>query len=123
MPRASTTYGGDGTIVIGTSVDVGGMNTGLQKIEKSFKKLNFLLGGILGIAGFVKLGKAALNAASDLQEVQNIVDVVFGDMAEEVNEFAKDAIYQFGMSELAAKQTAGSFMAMGKAMRWECNIC
>lgn len=116
MPRASTTYGGDGTIVIGTSVDVGGMNTGLKKIEKSFRKLNILLGGVLGVAGFVKLGKAAISAASDLQEVQNIVDVVFGDMSDEVDKFAENAIYQFGMSELAAKQTAGSFMAMGKAI-------
>jgi phage-related protein len=116
MPRATNTYGGDGNIVIGTSVDMYGMNTGLKKIEKSFKRLNYMLGGIIGITGLAKLGKAALDAASNLEEVQNIVDVTFGDMSEEVDTFAKTAIDKFGISELAAKQTAGSFMAMGKAL-------
>lgn len=106
----------DGKIVIGTSVDMYGMNTGLKKIGKSWRKLQYLTGGALGVMGLVQFGKAALNAASDLQEVQNIVDVSFGEMSGKIESFAQTCIEKFGMSELAAKQTAGSFMAMGKSM-------
>lgn len=106
----------DGNIVIGTSVDMYGMNTGLKKIQNSIRKIQYLTGGILSITGFVKFGKAALEAASDLQEVQNIVDVSFGEMSYVVDNFAKNAVEKFGMSEVAAKETAGSFMAMGKAL-------
>lgn len=119
MARGGTAYGADGTITIGTSVDMYGMNTGLKKIQKTMSKLKFALGAALGLGGtfgFGALSKAALNAASDLQEVQNIVDVSFGEMSDMVEKFAATSVEKFGMSELAAKQTAGSFMAMGKAL-------
>lgn len=138
----------DGNIIIGTSVDVGGINTGLNKIEKSFKRLGKLATLALGVKALTGLGKAALEAASDLQEVQNVVDVSFTktigtveqlgdsvkdlgyvikqtadgtdvyveDMTWKIESFAQTCIEKFGMSELAAKQTAGSFMAMGKSM-------
>lgn len=106
----------DGNIVIGTSVDVGGLNTGLAKIEKSLKRLNGLALGFIGLKIFSTFSKSAIDAASDLAEVQNIVDTVFEDMSWKAERFANLAIEKFGMSELAAKQTAGSFAAMGKAM-------
>lgn len=68
------------------------------------------------IAGLVKVGKAAINAASDLAEVQNVVDTSFGKAADEVDKFAKTAITKFGLSEFAAKQSASSFMAMSNGM-------
>lgn len=34
----ATGYNADAKITIGTSVDVGGINSGLNKIERSFKK-------------------------------------------------------------------------------------
>lgn len=106
----------DGNIIIGTSVDVKGMQEGLKKINSSFKSLSRLAVGALSIKVLTNFSEAALNAASDLQEVQNVVDVSFGDMAYKINNFASTAIEKFGMSELAAKQTGGSFMAMGKAI-------
>ena len=116
----------DGNIIIGTSVDVGGIGTGLTKIEKSFKRLGKFAAFGLGIKALSGLGKAALDAASDLQEVQNVVDVSFrelddagnvvSDMTYKIEGFAQTCIEKFGMSEFAAKQTAGSFMAMGKSM-------
>lgn len=106
----------DGNIIIGTSVDMYGMNTGLKKIKNAVKQLSYFAGATLGIVGLVKFGKAALDAASDVQEVQNVVDVSFGEMSWMVEDFAKTCIEKFGMSELAAKQTAGSFMAMGKSL-------
>lgn len=104
----------DGKITIGTQVDTYGISQGLNKIQKSFNKLKSV-SGLLGGFGLVKLGKQAIEAASNLAEVQNIVDVSFGDMEYKIEEFAKTCIDSFGMSELSAKQTAGSFMAMGKA--------
>ena len=122
----------DGNIIIGTSVDMHGMNTGLKKISKSMNNLSKKITGIFGLAGFgiagalIALGKASLDAASDLQEVQNVVDVSFtkldeagnvvSDMTWKIEQFANTCIEKFGMSRLAAKQTAGSFMAMGKSM-------
>ena len=105
----------DGNIIIGTSVDVGGMNTGLYKIQKAMKRLGAIATVGLG-AGLYKLSKAAVNAASDLQEIQNVVDVAFKDMSYKIEEFSKVCIKAFGMSELSAKQTAGSFMAMGTSI-------
>lgn len=99
----------DGNIIIGTSVDVGGINTGLNKISNAFRKLS----RSTGISGIFA---DATSAASDLIEVQNIVDVTFEDMAWKAERFANVAIKQFGMSRLAAEQTAGSYMAMGRAM-------
>ena len=105
----------DGNIVIGTSVDVGGMNTGLYKIQKAMKRWTRVIG--VGLtAGLYKVGKASLDAASDLQEIQNVVDVAFKDMSYKIEEFTKICIEHFGMSQLSAKQTAGSFMAMGASI-------
>lgn len=64
----------------------------------------------------MKLGKSAISLASDLEEVQNVVDVAFGSMAGEVEDFSKSALKQFGLSELAAKRMASTFMAMGKGL-------
>lgn len=104
----------DGNITIGTQVDTYGISQGLNKIQKSFNRLKNMA-GLLGGFGLIKLGKQAIEAASNLAEVQNIVDVSFGEMEYKIEEFSKTCIDNFGMSEFSAKQTAGSFMAMGKA--------
>ena len=54
--------------------------------------------------------------ASDLEEVQNVVNVSFGDMADEVEKFANSAAQNFGMSALTAKRMASTFMAMANGM-------
>lgn len=64
---------------------------------------------------FGVLGKS-ITLASDLTEVQNVVDVTFGDMSKKVDEFANNSIEKFGMSELSVKKTASTFQAMGTAM-------
>lgn len=64
---------------------------------------------------FGKIGEA-IDISSDLTEVQNVVDVTFGDMAYKVEDLAQTSIEQFGMSELALKQYASRFQAMGSAM-------
>lgn len=86
-----------------------------SRIKRAFSGIKGAIGLALG-AGLIKLGKDAIDMASDLQEVQNVVDVAFGDMAYKCEAFAKTAIKQFGMSELSAKRTASTFMAMGKGI-------
>lgn len=64
---------------------------------------------------FHKIGQS-ITLASDLVEVQNVVNTVFGDMTAKVEQYADKSIEQFGMSELAFKQYASRFQAMGSAM-------
>ena len=75
-------------------------------------------------AGFsaVKIGKAlldfgkdALQAASDLAEVQNVVDVTFGDNANQIEKWAKNAGAQFGLTETQAKKFSSTMGAMLKS--------
>ena len=63
----------------------------------------------------VDFGKQAINAASDLEEVQNVVDVTFGESANEINAWAKNAINQFGLTETQAKRFASTMGAMMKS--------
>ena len=70
---------------------------------------------------FGKIGDA-IDISSDLTEVQNVVDVTFGNMAYKVEELAKTSIEQFGMSELALKQYASRFQAIGSAMGIDKNL-
>ena len=60
--------------------------------------------------------KDAIDISSSLTEVQNVVDVTFGNMADKVEELASHSIEDFGMSELTAKTIASRFQAMGTAM-------
>lgn len=95
----------------------------VQNIDKGFSALRNSLGGLLGslglglgISGLIALGKQAIDTASDIQEVQNVVDTAFGSMSYKMEEFAKTSVKQFGISQLSAKQLGSTFMAMGKSM-------
>lgn len=77
---------------------------------------------IAGAAATAKIGKAlldfgvdAVNAASDLREVQNVVDVTFGEGAAQIETWAKKAQTQFGLTETRAKQFASTLGAMMKS--------
>ena len=60
-------------------------------------------------------GKAAVSAASDLAEVQNVVDVTFGDGARQIETWAQAAGKAYGLTELQAKQYASTIGAMMKS--------
>lgn len=106
---------------------VGGLSTRLNAFSNSAStstKKAFSLASAIGkvyasywmsFRAFRLIGKA-INISSDLTEVQNVVDVTFGDMAYKVEEFAKNSIEQFGMSELALKQYSSRFQSMGTNM-------
>lgn len=113
----------DGSIRIDTQLNTRGFEKSSKNLVSGMKRLGSSLNGIissigfgLGIAGLVALGKQAIDTASDIQEVQNVVDTAFGSMAYKMEEFAKTSVKQFGISQLSAKQLGSTFMAMGKSM-------
>lgn len=115
--------GYDGTIRINTQLDnkgfsqgVSQMHSGLNSVVGSIKGLTKALGVGLSLAGLVAVGKQAVELASDLQEVQNVVDTSFKSMSYKMEEFAKTSVEQFGLSKLAAKQMGSTFMAMASNM-------
>lgn len=93
-----------------------GIASGAQRsVVSAFSGLGKAIGVTLGIKAIASFGKSCLKLGSDLSEVQNVVDVTFGDMAQDVNNFASTAIEQFGLSETAAKRYTGTMGAMLKS--------
>lgn len=86
-----------------------------SKVGSTFSKLGKLAiaaFSVKAIAGFVS---SSIELGSTLQEVQNVVDSTFTTMNEDVNEFAKTAIKNFGLSEAKTKQYVGTMGAMAKS--------
>lgn len=98
--------------------------SGYTSSTKTAKKHSFSLASAIGKVYatywmlFRVMGKVkdAINISADLTEVQNVVDVTFGNMAGKVEELADVSIEKFGMSELSLKRYASRFQAMGSAM-------
>ena len=90
-------------------------NRQLKGIQSLAKKAGAALASAFAVKKLVDFGKECIALGSDLQEVQNVVDVTFPRMSKQVNEFAKNAASQFGLSEIMAKRFTGTFGAMAKA--------
>ena len=89
---------------------------GLSSLSSAIKKIAKLMAGAFAVHKLVSFGKESIALGSDLAEVQNVVDVTFGDLNGEINDFAKNAIKQFGLSETSAKQFSSTMGAMLKSM-------
>ena len=92
-----------------------GLEGGSSGIISSVAKLAGKLGAVFAGKKIFDFGKAAIEAGSELEEVQNVVDSTFTRMGDKVDEFAQNAATKFGLSETMAKRYAGTFGAMGKA--------
>ena len=108
--------GGDGSIILSTKVDTSGINKGMSSIKGIVGKVGGVIAAAFSVSTLINFGKEAINLASDLQEVQNVVDTAFGSMSYKIEEFSKTAIENFGISRLTAKRTASTYMAMAKGM-------
>lgn len=108
-----------GHIGLGLSLEAPGMNKQITNMansaSKMAKKAFSMVGTAMGIATMGAFVKQCIDAGSNLAEVQNVVDNSFKTMANSVNEFAKTAIDQFGLSETVAKQYMGTIGAMNNA--------
>lgn len=93
-----------------------GISKGAEKsVTSAFSGLGKKIGITLGTVAVGAFVKSCLDLGSDLAEVQNVVDVTFQEMNGSVNEFAKNAIEKFGLSETVAKKYMGTYGAMSKA--------
>ena len=82
-----------------------------SSLENAFDKVAGAVAAI-GIGTMIKNQVAdAINYASDLTEVQNVVDTVFGQNSA-IDEWSKSALNAVGLNELSAKQFAGTMGAM-----------
>lgn len=111
----------DGSVIIDTRMDTSGVQNGVSAIKQSFnglgsvvKKIGVLIGGAFAIGKLAQFGKECTKLGSDLNEVQNVVNVVFPNMTEKVNEFSKNAVKTAGLSETMAKKYVGLFGSMAK---------
>ena len=113
----------DGHVIIDTALNNKGFVKGLGLMKKqvgglqsAVSKLGATIATVFAVKAIVDFGKKAVEVGSNIAEVQNVVDVSFGELAYKAEEFASTAITQFGMSTLAAKKTASTYMAMAKGM-------
>lgn len=90
-----------------------------DKIRGSTQGLTLSFGNLLSTAigfqafyGLINFGKQAFQLGSDITEVENVVNVAFGNMADKAYEFASTATEQFGLSELAALRYAGTMRSV-----------
>lgn len=104
-----------GQIGLDLVVNRNGFDRQMNSIASTAKKAAGVLAKAFAIKQIVNFGKQCLELGSDLAEVQNVVDVTFTSMNNKVNEFAKNAAMQFGLSETMAKKYTGTFGAMAKA--------
>lgn len=68
---------------------------------------------IAGLGQFISQG---VELASDLTEIQNVLDAAFGDNADKVNEWAITTASAFGLTEIQAKQFASTTGAILSGM-------
>ena len=120
LAKLARTGGAAGT----AAKSITGSFSGFSSSASSATKKSFSLASAIGklyasyfllFRGFGKI-KDAIDIASSLTEVENVVRQTFGQYESLINNFAKTSIEKFGMSELSVKQFASRFQAMGVAM-------
>lgn len=87
----------------------------MKGIQGLAKKAGAALAAAFAVKKLIDFGAQCIELGSDLQEVQNVVDVTFPRMSKQIDDFAKNAAVQFGLSETMAKKFTGTFGAMAKA--------
>lgn len=88
-------------------------DNGIKNLLGTMIKFKMIVTGLMALLrGLWGAFSGSVQLASDLAEVQNRVDTVFGSVSKQVNDNARNAIKTVGMSELTYKQTASTFQAM-----------
>ena len=110
----------DGTLSFDTKIDSSGFSHGASELKslatKALAGIGIAISGKAIADTIINITKRSVELASDLQEVQNVVDVTFGDGADTINKWAKGASTAFGITELSALQYTGTMGAMLKSM-------
>lgn len=106
-----------------------GLKKPIQESTEEFDKMrlkiediaNYALGNLLAnaasrlLSGIKNTVSEAIGYASDLVEIQNVVDVTFANNADQINKWSETALENYGLSELAAKNYASTMGSMLKA--------
>ena len=108
-----------GSVSLGIDLNGSSISSQVAQLVPSLTKVGKKLGGALAASLSVKaltsFAKECISLGSDLSEVQNVVDTSFKSMSNYVDNFAKDAMKDFGMSETVAKKYMGTIGAMNNA--------
>lgn len=88
----------------------------IGSLKSSLKGIISTLGLVFSLKALINFGQQAVDVASDLTEVDNVVQKAFGNMRGEMDALADSSIKNLGISRLEAYQTGSTFMAMGKSM-------
>lgn len=85
-----------------------------KNYESTVGKLMATMIKLVTTGAIAKFSKQCIEAASNLQEVANVVNVTFGKTAAAVNDWAKSNAASFGLSQKAALEYAGRYGTMAK---------
>lgn len=112
----------DGKVIIDTELNNKGLKDGIRGVsgqlgglKKTISRIGAAIAVAFSVRAVVNFGKACIDLGSDLQEVQNVVDVTFATMNKQVDAFAQNAAKTAGLSETMAKRYVGTFGAMAKS--------
>jgi hypothetical protein len=89
-----------------------------SRMASSFKKIAGVVAAALSITAIVAFGKSCIDLGSQLAEVDNVIQQAVPSMEGRIDSFAKNAIQQFGMSEIAAKRYTGVFASMARGFKF-----
>lgn len=98
------------------SNSMSGATKSIGSLKSSLKGIIGTLGLVFSLKALINFGQQAVDVASDLTEVDNVVQKAFGNMRDEMDALADSSIKNLGISRLEAYQTGSTFMAMGKSM-------
>lgn len=94
----------------------GASNKAAKQATTIFSGLGKKIAAGLGIAAVAKFTKDCIEVGSNVTEVQNVVDTAFKDLSRQADQWASNAMTNFGLSELSAKKYMGVFGQMSNAM-------
>ena len=77
-------------------------------------KLISTLAKLVSVGAIVKFGKDCIEAASNMQEVGNVMNVTFGKNAQLIENWAKTSAASFGLSKKAGEDYSGLYGTMAK---------
>lgn len=120
LARLSRTGGAAGSAARNITSSFSGFSSSASMVTKKSFSLASAIGKVYAtywtLFRAFRLLRDAIDIASSLTEVENVVRQTFGQYESLINNFAKTSIEKFGMSELSVKQFASRFQAMGVAM-------
>lgn len=93
----------------------GANKTNADSFGSLIKKVTGYASALFSVQTAFNALKTGINYASDLAEVQNVVDVTFANSSEQVNEWSQNTLRAYGLNEVSAKNYVGTMGAMLKS--------